>query len=71
MSVEYSPVIISGKDQIKPINASAQKRNCHVRSIFIEASSGALTRFQVKLMIIDDSVGIVGNGNQGISGFHR
>ncbi|KAG2066327.1 hypothetical protein BDR04DRAFT_1106891 [Suillus decipiens] len=37
----------TGKDQIKPINASAQKRNCHV-----------------KLMIIDDSVGIVGNGNQ-------
>lgn len=37
----------TGKDQIKPINASARKRNCHV-----------------KLMIIDDSVGIVGNGNQ-------
>ncbi|KAG1748562.1 hypothetical protein EDB19DRAFT_1682398 [Suillus lakei] len=37
----------TGKDQIKPVNASAQKRNCHV-----------------KLMIIDDSVGIVGNGNQ-------
>ncbi|KAF9220887.1 hypothetical protein BS17DRAFT_786130 [Gyrodon lividus] len=37
----------TGKDQIKPINASAQKRNCHV-----------------KLMIIDDAVGIAGNGNQ-------
>ncbi|KAG6334065.1 hypothetical protein ID866_5028 [Astraeus odoratus] len=37
----------TGKDQIKPINASARKRNCHV-----------------KLMIIDNSVGIVGNGNQ-------
>ncbi|KAG1818492.1 uncharacterized protein BJ212DRAFT_1345885 [Suillus subaureus] len=37
----------TGKDQIKPVNASAQKRNCHV-----------------KLMTIDDSVGIVGNGNQ-------
>ncbi|KAH7885430.1 hypothetical protein F5I97DRAFT_1928808 [Phlebopus sp. FC_14] len=37
----------TGKDQVKPINASAQKRNCHV-----------------KLMIIDDAVGIAGNGNQ-------
>ncbi|KAH7925600.1 hypothetical protein BV22DRAFT_1033871 [Leucogyrophana mollusca] len=37
----------TGKDQIKPINASAQKRNCHV-----------------KLMIVDDIVGIQGNGNQ-------
>ncbi|KAF8133725.1 hypothetical protein EV363DRAFT_1397144 [Boletus edulis] len=37
----------TGKDQIKPINASAQKRNCHI-----------------KLMIIDDAVGIAGNGNQ-------
>lgn len=37
----------TGKDQIKPINASVQQRNCHV-----------------KLIVIDDSVGIVGNGNQ-------
>lgn len=36
----------TGKDQNKPINASAKKRNCHI-----------------KLMIIDDEVGIVGNGN--------
>ncbi|KAI6098106.1 hypothetical protein F5141DRAFT_1146679 [Pisolithus sp. B1] len=37
----------TGKDQTKPINASAKKRNCHI-----------------KLMVIDDEVGIVGNGNQ-------
>ncbi|EMD40285.1 hypothetical protein CERSUDRAFT_90999 [Gelatoporia subvermispora B] len=37
----------TGKDQIKPINAHLQQRNCHV-----------------KLMIIDDMVGIAGNGNQ-------
>ncbi|KAG2147492.1 uncharacterized protein EDB93DRAFT_1337409 [Suillus bovinus] len=43
----YTGMCFSRKDQIKPINASAQKRNCHV-----------------KLMIIDDSVGIVGNGTK-------
>lgn len=37
----------TGKDQIKPINAHLQQRNCHV-----------------KLMIVDDTVGIAGNGNQ-------
>ncbi|KAI6016248.1 hypothetical protein EDC04DRAFT_2749684 [Pisolithus marmoratus] len=36
----------AGKDQNKPINASAKKRNCHI-----------------KLMVIDDGVGIVGSGN--------
>lgn len=36
----------TGKDQNKPINASARKRNCHI-----------------KLMVIDDIVGIVGSGN--------
>ncbi|EIW81191.1 hypothetical protein CONPUDRAFT_137247 [Coniophora puteana RWD-64-598 SS2] len=36
-----------GKDQVKPLNASQQKRNCHV-----------------KVMIIDEHIGIQGNGNQ-------
>ncbi|EGN98553.1 hypothetical protein SERLA73DRAFT_183614 [Serpula lacrymans var. lacrymans S7.3] len=37
----------TGKDQVKPLNAHVQKRNCHV-----------------KVMVVDDSVGIAGNGNQ-------
>ncbi|KZT34488.1 hypothetical protein SISSUDRAFT_1009878, partial [Sistotremastrum suecicum HHB10207 ss-3] len=37
----------TGKDQVKPLNAAAKKRNCHV-----------------KFMSIDDSVAILGNGNQ-------
>ncbi|KAH9948260.1 hypothetical protein B0H21DRAFT_734365 [Amylocystis lapponica] len=37
----------TGRDQVKPINAHLNQRNCHV-----------------KLMVIDDSIGITGNGNQ-------
>ncbi|KAI0930893.1 hypothetical protein AcV7_004955 [Taiwanofungus camphoratus] len=37
----------TGKDQVKPINAHLNQRNCHV-----------------KLMVVDDTVGIAGNGNQ-------
>lgn len=54
----------TGKDQIKPINASAQKRNCHVCIPLILCCVTYLA-VKVKLMIIDDVVGIVGNGNQG------
>ena len=36
-----------------------------------EIHDGALMQFQVKLMIVDDSVGIAGNGNQGISSSYR
>jgi len=37
----------TGKDMIRPVNASKKQRNCHV-----------------KIMIVDDVVGIQGNGNQ-------
>lgn len=56
----------TGKDQIKPINASAQKRNCHVRiPLILCCVTYLVLAVKVKLMIIDDVVGIAGNGNQG------
>ncbi|KAG9315842.1 hypothetical protein JVU11DRAFT_3491 [Chiua virens] len=56
----------TGKDQIKPINAHLQKRNCHVRVslTFLCYLNFIPTVVKVKLMIIDDAVGIAGNGNQ-------
>lgn len=44
----------TARDQVKPINAHLQQRNCHV-----------------KLMIVDEALGIVGNGNMDVqSWFH-
>ncbi|KAH0831997.1 hypothetical protein J3R83DRAFT_12900 [Lanmaoa asiatica] len=55
----------AGKDQTKPINASAQKRNCHVRTpLILRYVTFPELVAKVKLMIIDDAVGIAGNGNQ-------
>ena len=56
------------------MNASLKKRNCHGRvscylstQLLADAEPIVIWNrcFPVKLMIIDDAVGIQGNGNQG------
>ncbi|KZT12269.1 phospholipase D/nuclease [Laetiporus sulphureus 93-53] len=44
----------TARDQVKPINAHLQQRNCHV-----------------KLMVVDDTVGIMGNGNQDVQSWYH
>ncbi len=58
--------LLLGKDQSQPINASAKKRNCHsqylLKSLMSSVNPCSCT---VKIMIVDDQIGIQGNGNQG------
>ena len=66
LTLRRTAMISKGKDQIKPINASAQKRNCHVCiPSALWCDTDPEHAIQVKLMIIDEAVGIAGNGNQG------
>lgn len=50
------------KDQTKPINNKFKKRSCHSKPPPVQLNN--LADCSVKLMIVDEHIGIQGNGNQ-------